>query len=57
MENTEKKALVVKHAKLIAALAAGNNTVREELAAIEAKLELSAPEIAQLAVTEYLRDY
>ena len=57
MDDSEKKYLVIEHAQLVAALAAGNDSVRNRLLEIEAKLNMSATEIAHAAVTEYLRNY
>lgn len=57
MDNDEKKHLVIEHAQLVSALAAGNESVRNRLLEIEAKLNMSATEIAHAAVTEYLRSY
>lgn len=57
MDDIEKKHLVIEHAQLVAALAAGNESVRNRLNEIEVKLNMSATEIAHAAVTEYLRGY
>ncbi|MFT5849949.1 MAG: hypothetical protein ACI9H6_000777 [Patiriisocius sp.] len=57
MDNRTEKELVIEHAKLVAAHASGNTEVKERLGEIEKELQLSAPEIAHLAVTEYMRDY
>lgn len=57
MDAAEKKQLVIKHAQLVAAFAAGNKDVLDELKEIEQKLQLSAEQIAQLAIDEYMRDY
>jgi hypothetical protein len=57
MDSNERKALVIKHAQLVAAFVSGNKTVGEELREIEEKLNLAPEEIAQLAVKEYLSEY
>jgi hypothetical protein len=57
MEANLKKQLVLKHAQLTAAHAAGNDSVKSKLQEIEDTLQLSAAEIATLAVQDYLKDY
>ena len=57
MDDKEKRLLVIEHAKLTAAHASGNESVKSRLQEIEDKLQLSAAEIATLAVSLYLRDY
>lgn len=57
MDDKEKRNLVLRHAQLVAAHAAGQRDVLEELREIESKLGLNAEQIAQLAIDQYLRDY
>jgi hypothetical protein len=57
MHDDEKRKLVFEHAHLTAAHAAGNDDVKNRLQEIEDKLQLSAPQIATLAVDAYLKDY
>lgn len=57
MEVKVKQQMVFEHAKLSAAHAAGNDSVKPRLQEIENTLQLSAAEIATLAVQTYLKDY
>jgi hypothetical protein len=57
MTDQEKRRLVIEHAQLTAAHAAGNAEARNRLQEIEDILQLSAAEIASVAVTSYLKDY
>lgn len=57
MSNLNKRRLVIEHAGLVAAFAAGDRTVRTELREIEQALGLNGTQIAQLAADEYMRDY
>ena len=57
MDEVQKRNLVVEHAQLTAAVAAGKHEHRARLNEIEALLNMQPHEIADLAVREYLRDY
>lgn len=57
MEDSKKRDLVVEHARLVSALAAGNQDVKERLGQIESQLNMSATQIAHEAVSLYLKDY
>ncbi len=57
MKDAEKRLLVIEHAKLTAAHASGNNEVKQRMEEIEARLQLSAVEIAMLAINTYMKDY
>lgn len=57
MQEVEKRALVFEHAKLTAAHAGGNDSVKVRIQEIEDLLQLSAAEIATLAIDAYLKDY
>lgn len=57
MTDPEKRDLVIEHARLVSALAAGNEEVRTRLSQIESALNMSATQIAYEAVAHYLKDY
>ena len=57
MTDQEKRRLVIEHAQLTAAHAAGNAEARNRLREIEDMLQMSAAEIATKAVASYLKDY
>lgn len=57
MTESEKRDLVIEHARLVSALAAGNQEVKPRLSQIESTLNMSATQIAYEAVAHYLKDY
>ena len=57
MDANKKRQLIIKHAQLTAAHAAGNESALAQLQQIEDTLQMSSAQIATLAATAYLRDY
>lgn len=59
MKPSKQKELVLRHAQLMAGIAADSSdeSLKEEACKIEHELDMNAQQIAQIAIRSYLSDY